>query len=170
MSKQVLSPVPLERKHPRKDFDCGDPVLNDWLVRYSIQNQKKGLSRSYVSLSKDKNSIAGFYTLAFGSVRKEESTEEVAHGAPAHPIPVLVVARLAIDHKYQGIGLGRSLMRDAIIRAISASEIAGLRAVVVDAKDERAAAFYTHLGFTAIKQTPLFLMVTLKEAADLLSE
>lgn len=168
MSKQVLNPIPLERKHPRKNFDCGDPVLNDWLVRYSIQNQKKGLSRSYVSLSKNRESIAGFYTLAFGSVRKEDSTDKVVRGAPAHPIPVLIVARLAISTEYQGIGLGRSLMRDAIIRAVSASEIAGLRAVVVDAKDDQAAAFYRHLGFTAIEHNPLFLMIPLKEAADLI--
>ena len=162
---KVFSPVPLERKHPRKDFDCSDEVLNDWLARYSVQADKKGASKSYASLDESGN-IAGFYSLVFGQITHEEASDEVGKGMPRHPIPVLIIARLAVDHRFQGIGLGRSLLKDAVIRALSAAEIGGLRAIVVHAKHEKAAAFYDRFGFLASKEDPLLLMLPIKDAVE----
>lgn len=162
---KVYSPVLLERKHPRKAFDCGDTILNAWLAQYSVQAQKKGSSKSYVSLD-EKGGIAGFYSLVYGQVERELAPEEIAKGMPRHPIPVLIVARLAVDQKCQGLGLGRSLLRDAMTRAISAAEIAGLRAVVVHAKHEEAARFYEHFGFLPSLDDPLILMLPIQKIAE----
>lgn len=160
---EVFKPIPLERKHPRKLFDCGDVVLNDWLTRYSIQTQKKGASRTYVCLDAD-GTIAGFYSLVYGHVFHSEATFTVAKGMPRHPIPVLLISRLAVSLTHQGLGIGRSLLRDAVERAISASEIAGLRAVVVHAKSEAVALFYQRFGFSPSEEDPLLLMISLKDA------
>jgi len=162
---KVYSPVPLERKHPRKTFDCGDPVLNAWLAQYSVQAQKKGSSKSYVSLDENEE-IAGFYSLVYGQVERELAPEEITKGMPKHPIPLLIVARLAVDQKCQGLGLGKSLLRDAMVRAISAAEIAGLRAVVVHAKHEEAAQFYEHFGFLSSLDDPLILMLPIQKIAE----
>ncbi len=162
---KVFRPIPLERKHPRKEFDCGDIILNDWLTRYSVQAQKKGSSRSYVSLDAD-GSIAGFYSLVYGHIVHSEASPSVAKGMPKHPIPVLLISRLAVSLTHQNLGMGRSLLRDAMERAINASEIAGLRAVVVHAKSDSIALFYQKLGFQSSKEDPLLLMIPLREAVD----
>ena len=164
---KVFKPVPLERKHPRKDFDCSDVILNSWLAQYSVQAQKKRSSKSYVSLDEN-GKIAGFYSLVFGQVEREVAPEEITKGMPKHPIPVLIVARLAVDVNYQGIGLGKTLMQDAMIRALSASDIGGLRAVAVHAKHEEAANFYKHLGFLPTSKDPLLLVVPIKKLAETL--
>jgi len=164
---KVFSPVPLERKHPRKDFDCSDEVLNDWIQRYSIQAQKKGSSKSYASLDED-GSIAGYYSLVFGQVAHEESPQSVKKGMPPHPIPALIIARLAVDERFQGVGLGRSLLKDAVTRALSAAEIAGLRVIVVHAKHEKSANFYEHYGFLPSETDPLLLMLPIKDAIEVI--
>jgi len=162
---KIYSPVPLERKHPRKAFDCGDFILNSWLAQYSVQAQKKGSSKSYVSLDEE-GSIAGFYSLVYGQVEREQTPDEISKGMPKHPIPVLIIARLAVEQSQQGRGLGKSLLRDAMVRAISAAQIAGLRAVVVHAKHEQAAAFYQHFGFLPSKDEPLMLMLPISKVAE----
>lgn len=164
MSK-LHKPIPLESKHPRKDFDCGDSILNTWLAQYSIQAQKKGSSKSYVSLDPN-GGIAGFYSLVFGQVEREQAPEEITKGMPRHPIPILIVARLAVDLDFQGMGLGKSLLQDAMIRALSAADIAGLRAVAVHAKHEEAASFYEHLGFLPTTNDPLLLILPIQTIAE----
>jgi len=162
---KVFTPVPLERKHPRKEFDSGDAILNAWLTQYSVQAQKKGSSKSYVSLDEE-GRIAGFYSLVYGQVERELAPEEITKGMPKHPIPVLIVARLAVDLDFQRMGLGKSLLKDAMTRALSAAQIAGLRAVVVHAKHEQAAAFYQHFGFLPSKDEPLILMLPISKIAE----
>jgi GNAT superfamily N-acetyltransferase len=137
---------PLARSHLRNDFDCGVEPLNEYLKRYALQNQKKDAARTYV-ITGNENRVAGYYTLVFGSVSIEEATPEIASGLGNYPIPVILLARLAIDMHYKGKGYGKFLLRDALLRAVRASEIAGLRAFLVHAKDESAKAFYEKFGF-----------------------
>lgn len=139
----------LDKIQDRNVFDCGVEPLNDYLKKYALQNQKKDSGRTYVATN-EKNQIIGYYTLVFGSVSIEETTPEISAGLGKYPIPMILLARLAVDKNQKGKGLGKALMRDALlraVRAVRASEIAGLRAFLVHAKDESAKIFYEKLGF-----------------------
>ena len=145
-SAENLTPqVLLTKDHDRNSFDCGVPALNNYLQKYALQNQKKHAARTYVSTRG--NQIVGYYSLAYGSVSLEEAPQSVRSGLPRHPIPVILLARLAVDSTEQGKGLGAALLKDALIRTIQAAEIAGLRAILVHAKDNSAKRFYEKFGF-----------------------
>lgn len=152
---------PLDKLHNRSVFDCEVEPLNDYLRKYALQNQKKDAARTYV-VTKEEDEIIGFYTLVFGSVSVEEATSEVSAGLGKYPIPIILLARLAIDKNKKGKGLGRSLLRDALLRSVRASEIAGLRAFVVHAEDEAAKAFYEKFGFrpSPVNEFHLFLKMS----------
>ncbi len=137
---------PLDKLQDRNSFDCEVEPLNDYLKKYALQNQKKDAARTYV-IANEENQIIGYYTLVFGSVSIAETTPEISAGLGKYPIPIILPARLAIDKNEKGKGLGKALMKDALLRAVRASEIAGLRAFLVHAKDEPAKAFYEKLGF-----------------------
>lgn len=137
---------PLDKLHVRGSFDCEIEPLNVYLRKYALQNQKKDAARTYV-IANEENQVLGFYTLVFGSVSIEETTPEISTGLGKYPIPVILLARLAIDKGQKRKGLGKKLMRDALLRAVRASEIAGLRAFLVHAKDESAKELYERLGF-----------------------
>ncbi|HEY0458531.1 MAG TPA: GNAT family N-acetyltransferase [Pyrinomonadaceae bacterium] len=137
---------PLDKLHDRASFDCGVEPLNEYLKKYALQNQKKDAARTFV-LTTQENRILAYYTLVFGSVSFEETTADISAGLGKYPIPVILLARLAIDAGEKGKGLGKTLLRDALLRAVSASEIAGLRAFLVHAKDAAAKAFYEKFGF-----------------------
>lgn len=146
MSDSVLkSPVLLSRDHHRELFDCGVPALNEFLKKYALQNQKKDAARTYVAVRD--NRVAGYYTLAYGSIAPSEAANKLASGLGRYPIPVMLLARLADDVTERGRGLGADLLRDALLRTIQAAEIAGLRALIVHAKDDAARAFYEKFGF-----------------------
>lgn len=155
------APEKLQPEHDLSKFDCGEPVLNDWLRRRALQNQQSGASSTYVVL--DRMRVAGYYSLAAGSVARETAPGRVRRNAP-DPVPVVVLGRLAIDRNYQGQGLGRALLRDAILRILQAADIIGVRAVLVHALSEEAKRFYEECGFTALPINPLTLMITLPEA------
>lgn len=138
-------PALLIKDHDRDSFDCGVPALNDYLKKYALQNQKKHAPRTYVATRG--NRIVGYYSLAYGSVSLEEAPQSVKSGLPRHPIPVILLARLAVDSTEQGHGLGAALLKDALLRTIQAAEIAGLRAMLVHAKDDAAKRFYEKFGF-----------------------
>ena len=144
-AKNLNSPVLLTKDHDRNSFDCGVPALNDYLQKYALQNQKKHAARTYVTTRG--NRIVGYYSLAYGSVSLEEAPYSVKSGLPRHPIPVILLARLAVDSTEQGQGLGAALLKDALLRTIQAAEIAGLRAMLVHAKDDSAKRFYEKFGF-----------------------
>jgi GNAT superfamily N-acetyltransferase len=139
------SPVLLTKDHDRNTFDCGVPALNDYLKKYALQNQKKHAARNY--LATRGNRIVGYYSLAYGSVSPEKAPQSVKSGLPRHPIPVILLARLAVDSTEQARGLGAALLKDALLRTIQAAEIAGLRAMLVHAKDDSAKRFYEKFGF-----------------------
>jgi GNAT superfamily N-acetyltransferase len=144
-AENLNPPILLTKDHDRNSFDCGVPALNDYLKKYALQNQKKYAARTYVATRG--NRIVGYYSLAYGSVSLEEAPQSVKSGLPRHPIPVILLARLAVDSTEQRRGLGPALLKDALLRTIQAAEIAGLRAMLVHAKDDSAKRFYEKFGF-----------------------
>ena len=126
-------------------FDCGQPALNQFLQRFALINQKSNSSQTYVCCNVD--TVAGFYSLAVGSVEPASAPERVTKGLARHPVPVMILARLAVDRNHQGIGLGRALLKDALLRTVQAASIAGIRAILVHAKDEDARNWYLGWGF-----------------------
>lgn len=139
------APALLTRSHDRKAFDSGVQALNEYLKQYALQNQKKNAARTYVATRG--NRVVGYYSLAYGSVALDEAPASVKAGLAKYPIPVMLLARLAVDLHERGQGLGSALLRDAFLRTLQAAEIAGLRAMIVHAKDDTAQRFYEKYGF-----------------------
>ena len=151
LTETKSAPEKLLPEHDLSKFDCAEPVLNDWLRRRALQNQQSGASSTYVIL--DKTRVAGYYSLAAGSVARETAPGRVRRNVP-DPVPVVVLGRLAIDRDYQSQGLGRALLRDAILRILQAADIIGVRAILVHALSEEAKRFYEECGFTASPLNP----------------
>jgi GNAT superfamily N-acetyltransferase len=156
----IKKPIPLQEDHELNDFQCGVEALNLYLKQYARQSQKREGTRTYVVL-KD-NEVIGYYTLVFGAIEWRDAPDSVKKGLGKYPIPVLIIARLAVDQKWSGKGLGGGLLVDALQRALIASEIAGLKAIVVDAKNKEAISFYEKHGFRAFsgKINRLFITIT----------
>lgn len=153
---------PLDKLQDRNSFDCEVQPLNDYLKKYALQNQKKDSARTYVATN-EKNQIIGYYTLLFGSVSIEETTPEISEGLGKYPIPIILLARLAIDQNEKGKGFGKGLMQNALLRAVRASEIAGLRAFLVHAKDESAKIFYEKFGFESSPNNEFHLFLKISD-------
>jgi GNAT superfamily N-acetyltransferase len=162
MSNAVLlnAPALLTRSHDRNAFDSGVQALNEYLKQYALQNQKKNAARTYVATRG--NRVVGYYSLAYGSVGLDEAPASVKAGLAKYPIPVMLLARLAVDLGERRQGLGAALLKDAFLRTLQAAEIAGLRAVIVHAKDDTARRFYEKYGFepSPIDAYHLFLRLT----------
>lgn len=158
---KLQPPAALDRsRHRTDDFRCGRPKLDTWLRAFAGQAQRRDASRTYVIADAD-GLVLGFYTLVAGQVGYEEATSDVRRGMSKHfPIPVVVLARLAVDDRRHGEGLGAALLADAMRRAVRAAEEVGIRAVVVDAIDARAAEFYRRFGFVAFDTNGPRLMTT----------
>lgn len=152
---------PLQASHAAEGFDCGDEALNRFLIRFTLANQRARASRTYVALVGD--AVVGFHTLVVGEASPEQAPERIRKGLARHPIPLMVLARLAVTLDQQGLGLGAALLKDAIGRTLAAATIAGIRALAVHAKDERAQSFYAHFGFRPSPSDPLHLFVLLKD-------
>ncbi len=159
----VRSPEKLNSSHPIKEFDSGNSQLDDWLKNRALKNELEGASRTYV-LCAD-NVVIGFYCLANGAVFQSVATGKVRRNMP-DPIPVMVIGRLAITRSWQGKGLGRALLRNAILRTMQASEIAGIRAILVHAISEDAKVFYEKCGFTTSPVDEMTLMIRVKDAIN----
>lgn len=152
---------PLTDAHDTSNFDCGKLELTDWLRRYALASHQAQSARVFV-VHRDRR-VVGYYALAAGSVEREEAPERVKKGLARHPIPVILLARLAVDRRAQGKGLGPALLKDALIRAAAAADEIGVRAVLVHAKDEDARAFYEHFDFESSPTDPLHLFLLLKD-------
>lgn len=137
-------------------------MLNNWLKRFAWQNQKANAARTFIISVKNK--VVGFYSLAVGGVEHITAPDRIKKGLARHPIPVMILARLAVDQKYQGMNIGRGLLKDAIRRTLQASEYAGIRAIFVYAKDDKARKFYEHYGFEPSPVDPFKLMLLVKDA------
>jgi predicted N-acetyltransferase YhbS len=140
----LCAPEPLTSRHDLSAFSCGEGVLDDWLRRRAGKNQHMGASRTYVVCEGD--TVVGYYSLAVGSVDHALCPGSVRRNMPA-PVPVMILARLAVDMEYGGRHIGTALVRDAVLRTLQAADIAGIRAVMVHALHDRAGAFYASRGF-----------------------
>lgn len=152
-------PVPLSATHDFTDFDCGVPILNDWLKRRALANQLSGASRTFV-VTDDAGQVLGYYALAAGAVAHHDATGSIRRNMP-DPIPVMVVGRLAVDRRAQGMRLGGALLKDVLQRTLNVAQHAGVRALLVHALDESARQFYEHYGFQRSPSQPLLLMLRL---------
>lgn len=157
----ITKPEPLSHSHTTESFDCGESVLDDWLRKRALANQESGASRTYV-VGEGKR-VVGYYCLSAGAVGVELATGRVRRNMP-DPVPVLVLGRLAIDKSWQGKGLGRLLLRDAVLRAMQVAHIAGVRALLVHALNDNARSFYESCGFQSSPVHPSTLMVLLADA------
>lgn len=149
-----------------ESFDCGHVALNDFLQRFALVNQRSNSSQTYVSCNADR--VAGFYSLAVGSVEPSQSAPRVVKGIPRHPVPVMILARLAIDQRHQRQGLGKALLKNALLRTVQAADIAGIRALLVHAKDEEARSWYRHWEFEESPTDPYHLFLLVKDIKALL--
>jgi len=161
----IRPPEKLSATHDLSDFDSGEPVLDEWLRRRALHNEASGSSRTYV-VCVDKK-VVGYYTLAVGAVVRAVAPGRVRRNMP-DPLPVMVLGRLAVDKGLQHCGIGRGLLRDAVLRTVQAAEIAGIRAILVHAISAAAKRFYEGCGFIASPIDPLTVMITVAEAAKML--
>ncbi len=148
-------------RHDVTGFSCGNELLDRWLARYAGQSQRRDAARTFVAATTDQH-VYGYYTLLAGQLNHHEATPDTSKGLSRHfPIPVAILARLAVDVRQQGHGMGALLLRDALTRMVRASEEVAVRTVVVHAIDENASSFYERFGFGALSDAPRTLMVTL---------
>lgn len=160
MSLQLSAPQPLSAGHQLDDFACGEAVLDEWLKRRALPNQLSGASRTFVVADSDQR-VCGYYAMSAGAVSHQAATSAVRRNMP-DPIPVMILARLAVDHRAQGIKLGGALLQDAVNRAVTVSQNAGVRALLVHALHDQAKQFYEHYGFQVSPLHPLTLMLRLR--------
>lgn len=156
----------LRADHTLDHFDCGSEQLNRFLQRFALMNQKAGSAQTYLAL---RSKIAvGYYSLAVGSVMHADAPVRVTKGQPKHPLPIMLLARLAVDHAEQGQGIGQGLLKDALRRTAQAADIAGIRALLVHAKDDSARRFYEHFNFDPSPTDPYHLYLLIKDIRQIL--
>lgn len=153
----------LERQHAVEAFDCGQEDLNRFLLRYAFVNQLASASVTYVALADD--AVVGYYTLVVGEVAFQQAPARLVKGIARHPVPLMVLARLATDTRWQGRGIGSGMLKDAMARTLQAADIAGIRALAIHAKDDAARAFYERFpfGFLPSPTDPLHLYLLMKD-------
>ena len=151
----------LQRTHMVEDFTCGQPELDRFLIRHALRAQQMNSSQTYVGLSG--KTVIGFYTIVAGEVRHVDAPVRVVKGMPRYPIPLLVLARLAVHSEWQGRGIGAGLLLDALGRALQVADIVGVRSLAVHAKDDAAAEFYRHFGFVQSPTDSRHLFMLMKD-------
>jgi GNAT superfamily N-acetyltransferase len=154
--------APLRRGHRLEAFSSGAEELDDWLRRFARVADAAGTARTYVLADED-DRVLGYYALTPGAVSRRDLPQRRAQGMPAHPIGVILLARLAVDRSLQGQGYGRALVADAAVRTLQAGDLVGARAMLVHARDDQAAGFYERLGFVRSPTDPLHLIVLIKD-------
>lgn len=165
MTLSLGAPQLLTPSHQLDAFSCGEPSLDEWLRRRALANQTTGASRTFV-VSNPAGNVFGYYGLAAGAVSHQEATSKVRRNMP-DPVPVMILARLAVDQRAQGHRLGGALLQDALLRTLTVAEHAGVRALLVHAIDARACRFYQHYGFQQSALNPMTLMLPLGSASGL---
>lgn len=158
----LLAPVPLTSEHIVNSFDCGAASLDDWLKRRALANQSSGASRTFV-VANDVHQVMGYYALAAGAVAHSDAPRSVRQNMP-DPVPVMVLARLAVDSKAQGMKLGAALLQDALKRCVLVSQNTGVRAMLVHALDDNARRFYEYYGFKASPAHSMTLMLPIHQS------
>mgnify|MGYP006271573039 CR=1 FL=1 len=160
----MRSPVPLGPQHALDAFACGQPALDDWLRRHARQAHASGSARVYVAADGE-GRVLGYYALAVSQLGPDEAPQRLLKGQPARrPVPAVLLARLAVDRTVQGLGVGKSLLRDAVARVLGAAESIGIRCILVHAKSEEARRWYEGFGFEPTSTDPFHLALLLKDA------
>lgn len=155
----------LTRSHAVDRFDCGEEALNRFLVRFALSSQQANASQTYVGLADD--AVIGFHTLVVGEVAYGDAPGRLTKGLARHPVPIMLLARLAVSNDWQGKGIGAGLLRDAVLRTLQAADIAGIRALAVHAKDDAARSFYRRFDFVESPTDPLHLFALIKDLRSL---
>lgn len=153
---------PLGAGHDRASFCCGDPALDEYLRRRAGQDLRRNIARIFVAIDPSNDRLAGYYTLSAASFFREDLPDKLAKRLPKYPVPTAILGRLAVDQTYQGQGLRALMLADAIKRLIRASEAIAIYALIVDAKNEAAKAFYAKFGFQAFPEAPMRLFLPLE--------
>jgi GNAT superfamily N-acetyltransferase len=156
----------LTAAHAITDFDCGNIELNHFIQKYAYQNQKANSSQTYVGIYE--HVIIGYYSLTVGSVIHAQAPDRVTKGQSKHPIPVMILARLAVDREWQNRGVGKGLLKDALKRTAQAADLAGIRALLVHAKDTDVKSWYERFNFEPSEIDPLSLFLLLKDLRKIL--
>jgi GNAT superfamily N-acetyltransferase len=160
----MFNPIELLKSlHVTDRFDCGQEPLKVFLKKYALQNQSSLATRTFVITLRD-GRVAGYYSLAAGSVEHGQAPTRVVKGLAKHPVPVILLARLAIDKEFQSEGLGKALLKDAILRSIRITEEIAARAILVHAKNDFARAWYKKFGFEESPTDPYHLLLLIKDA------
>lgn len=158
----LRAPEALGPQHQLEGFDCGKPALNDWLLRHARQAQGSGSAKTFVVA--DDTQVVGYFSLTVGQIDTLDAPERMRKGMGQYPLPVVILARLAIARAYQGRGLGVALLQDAIRRTLLIAEQAGIRALLTHPIDAEARRFYTRFGFIASPLREQQLLLLLKDA------
>lgn len=159
----LRAPEPLGAQHRLEGFDCGKPALNDWLLRLARQAQGSGAAKTFV-VAEDDGRVAGYFSLTVGQVDTLEAPDRIRKEMGQYPVPVVILARLAVSQQDQGRGIGFGMLQDAIRRTMLIAEQAGIRAMLTHPIDEEAARFYTRFGFVASPLREQQLLLLLKHA------
>jgi predicted N-acetyltransferase YhbS len=158
----------LTAEHDVSTFDSGVAELDDWIRRHAIAAQAMDSARTFVAVRQ--RTVIGYFSLTMGSVRKKDVPQKLVRGLPGYPVGMVLLARLAVDKKTQGEGIGALLLSEALRRAVTAGEAAAARLVVVDAIDDNAEAFYRHFGFLPAPEHPHRLFRRMKDIRASLDE
>ncbi len=162
MNEPGLVFEPLGPHHDRESFACGEPALDDYLRRRASQDARRRVARVFVAVGSAPDEVAGYYTLSAASFEKDELPAGIAKRLPHYPVPAVMIGRLAVSRAFQGRGFGEMLLLDAIRRVVQASTAIAAYAVVVDAKNDAARAFYERYGFRPFPSTPRRLFLPLQ--------
>lgn len=157
---------PITKEHVRKSFHCGKPQLDEYIQRHARQNDEKNISKTFVAVN-DENIVVGYYALCTSSIEFEELPEEIIKQLPSYPIPAALIAKLAVDDSLRGQGLGAKLLIDALQRILAASQEIAIKAVLVDAIDDDALAFYQHFEFIELPDQDLKLFLPIETIQQL---
>jgi GNAT superfamily N-acetyltransferase len=168
VSDSVWQIVPHDGSHDRSAFDCGEPELNAWLQRHALDAARSGSARIFVAVDQA-GRVVGYYAVAAQSVVPRGAPQRLGKGMPRHPIPVVLLARLAVDRGFRGRGLGSGLLKNALLRCLNAAAEVGVRAVIVDAKNADARRFYRHFNFEAFAEDANRLFLLVKDLRRMLS-
>lgn len=169
-SDDLLPFAPVEKirfDHDTESFQCGYPELERFLKRYAVVNQKAGTAQTYVVCRG--NRVVGYYSLAAGSMAHQDVPERIGQGLARHRVPLMILARLAVDSREQGKGLGAALLKDAMLRTLHAADILGIRAILVHAKDDNAKLFYERFNFRPSPTDPHHLYCLVKDIKRLIN-
>ena len=163
----LRAPQPLDSSHVLEAFDCGKPVLNEWLIRHARQAHSSGSTRTFVVL--DGQRLVGYFSLTVGQVDVFNAPERISRGLGRYPIPVAILARMAVSRTDQGRGIGIGMLREAIARTLTVADQVGVRALLTHPLDDEAAQFYRRFGFESSPASEAQLLLLLKDARKLLA-